>query len=43
MGTFTKVAKRADIAEGTGKCVEAGGRKLALFNVGGNFYATDGA
>ncbi len=42
MGTFTKVATRADLPGGTARAVEAGGRKIALFNVGGNFYATDG-
>jgi len=42
MGTLTRVASRAEIAEGTGRCVEAGGRKIALFNVGGNLYAIDG-
>ncbi len=41
MGTFTKVATRGDIPEGTGKTVEAGGRKIALFNLEGSFYAID--
>lgn len=43
MGMSAKVARRADIPEGTGKTVEAGGRKIALFNVGGNFRAIDNA
>jgi nitrite reductase (NADH) small subunit/3-phenylpropionate/trans-cinnamate dioxygenase ferredoxin subunit len=41
VGTFTKVATRGDIPEGTGKTVEAGGRKIALFNLEGSFYAID--
>lgn len=39
MANFVKVAIRGEIADGTGKVVEAGGRKIALFNSGGNFYA----
>jgi nitrite reductase (NADH) small subunit len=34
-----KVASRAEIPEGTGKTVDLEGKKIALFNVGGNFYA----
>ena len=41
MGTFTKVASRGDIPEGTGTTIELGGKKIALFNVGGKFYAID--
>ncbi|MBI4470482.1 MAG: non-heme iron oxygenase ferredoxin subunit [Acidobacteria bacterium] len=36
-----RVAAKADINPGTAKCVEAGGRRLAVFNVGGDFYAID--
>jgi len=36
---FVKVARRGEVADGTGKVVEAGGRKIALFNSGGNLYA----
>jgi nitrite reductase (NADH) small subunit len=39
MADFVKVARRGEIADGSGKVVEAGGRKIALFNSGGNFYA----
>ncbi len=39
MGNFVKVARRDEIAEGTGKTVEAGGKPIALFNAGGKFYA----
>jgi nitrite reductase (NADH) small subunit len=38
---FVKVARRGEVADGAGKVVEAGGRKIALFNSGGNFYAID--
>jgi nitrite reductase (NADH) small subunit len=37
----TKVASRTDIAEGTGKTVDVAGKKIALFNIGGKFYAID--
>jgi nitrite reductase (NADH) small subunit len=38
---FVKVARRGEVADGAGKVIEAGGRKIALFNSGGNFYAID--
>lgn len=41
MGNFVKVAETRDLASGQGKIVEAGGRDVALFNVGGTFYAVD--
>lgn len=34
-----KVASRTEIPEGTGKTVDLEGKKIALFNVGGVFYA----
>jgi nitrite reductase (NADH) small subunit len=37
----TRVASRADIPAGTGKTVDLAGKKIALFNVGGKFYAID--
>ncbi|HLK85101.1 MAG TPA: Rieske 2Fe-2S domain-containing protein [Candidatus Binataceae bacterium] len=43
MANFVKVARRDEIPEGGGKTVEAGGRKIALFNAGGRFYAIDNA
>lgn len=43
MASLVKVAKRGDIPDGTGKTVEAGGRKIALFNAGGQFFAVDNA
>ncbi len=41
MANLIKVASIKDIPTGTGKTVEAGGRKIALFNVEGKFYAID--
>lgn len=37
----TRIASLADIPEGTGKTVDVAGKKIALFNVGGKFYAID--
>lgn len=41
MAGFVKVAKGDEIAPGQGKMVEVGGKKVALFNVEGSFYAID--
>lgn len=41
MGQFMKVASLAELAVGTAKAVEAGGKSIALFNVDGKVYATD--
>jgi len=41
MSDFVKAAKVGDLAQGRCKVVEAGGRTLALFNVGAGFYALD--
>jgi len=41
MAEFVKVAKTAEIALGQGKAVETGGKKIALFNINGTFYAID--
>jgi 3-phenylpropionate/trans-cinnamate dioxygenase ferredoxin component len=38
---FHKAARAADIPPGTGKVVVVGGKKVALFNVGGAFHAID--
>src|SRR5262249_50196228 len=38
---FIKVAKVGEIAPGEGKAVDAGGKRIALFNVDGKFYAID--
>jgi len=41
MAGFVKVAKTDEISPGHGKLVEAGGKKIALFNVEGAFYVID--
>jgi nitrite reductase (NADH) small subunit len=41
MGKFVKVATTCAIAPGEGKLVDAAGKKIALFNVDGTFYAID--
>ena len=38
---WVTVAKAEDLAHGTMKAVEAGDRNLALYNVAGQFHATD--
>ena len=37
----TQVAQVADLGDGQGKVVDVAGRSLAVFNVGGRFYAID--
>ncbi len=39
--TFQEVAKAAEIGDGEMKQVELGGRKIALFNLKGSFFAID--
>jgi nitrite reductase/ring-hydroxylating ferredoxin subunit len=41
MAQFTKVASTADLASGEAKCIEVAGKKIALFNQEGSFYAID--
>ena len=41
MANFVKVADAGEIAPGTGKCVAADGKEIAVFNVGGTFHAMD--
>lgn len=41
MAQWTKVAETTDVPPNQGRVVEAGGKTLALFNVGGTFYALD--
>src|SRR2546422_830761 len=43
MAEFAKVATAAEVLPGQAKLVEAGGKKIALFNVGGAYYAIDEA
>jgi len=42
MPKLVQVALAAEVPAGTGLAVEAEGRLVALFNVGGEFYAVDG-
>lgn len=39
MANFVKVCKTTDVKEGSGKSVEINGKAIAVFNVGGKFYA----
>ena len=41
MAGFVKVAKSDEIAPGQGKLIEVEGKRIALFNVEGLFYAID--
>ena len=41
MGKFFKVATKAEIADQSAKLVEIGDKRIALFNLGGRFYALD--
>ncbi len=41
MAGFVKVARTEDLAPGGGKMVEVNGKKIALFNVEGQYYAID--
>ena len=41
MPNFVKVAEKKDVPVGEGRCVDANGKIIALFNVGGTFYAID--
>ncbi len=41
MGQLIKVAEPKDVPPGTAKAVEAKGRRIALFNIDGTYYAID--
>jgi 3-phenylpropionate/trans-cinnamate dioxygenase ferredoxin component len=41
MATFVKVAKIDELPSGEGKLVELNQKRIALFNVGGRYYAID--
>ena len=41
MAVFVKTVKTDEIPPGQGKVVEVNGKKIALFNVDGAFYAID--
>lgn len=42
MGQYVKVATVAEMQPDNGKTVEVAGQAIALFNVGGKYYAIDG-
>ena len=41
MAGFVKAAKTQDVALGSGKRVEVSGKKIAIFNVDGKYFAID--
>lgn len=41
MGKLVKVGSVADIPPGSAKLVEVEGKRIAVFNVGGRYYAID--
>lgn len=41
MPEFKKIADTTEIADGQGLAVEVDGKRIAVFNVGGTFYAID--
>jgi nitrite reductase/ring-hydroxylating ferredoxin subunit len=41
MAHYLKAANTGDIAPGSAKMVELEGRRIALFNIDGNYYAID--
>jgi len=41
MPQFIRVASTTDLAPGEARCVEVAGKKIALFNLEGSFYAID--
>jgi 3-phenylpropionate/trans-cinnamate dioxygenase ferredoxin component len=41
MSKFVPVAKKSEIPNQTAKCVQVEGKSIALFNLGGRFYAID--
>jgi nitrite reductase/ring-hydroxylating ferredoxin subunit len=43
MGRYIRAASVGDLAPGQAKLVEVEGKSLALFNVGGTYYALDNA
>ena len=43
MGQYVKVARTGEIQRDAGKRIEVAGKRIAVFNVGGTFYAIDDA
>ncbi len=41
MSEFIKVARVSDVADQCAKCVHVGEHRIAIYNLGGEFYATD--
>lgn len=41
MGNFVKIARTGDVPPGQGRSIDVQGREIAVFNVGGTFYAID--
>ncbi len=41
MASFFKVAARLEIPDGAGRSFEVEGRRIAIFNLAGTFYAID--
>ncbi|HEY4441399.1 MAG TPA: nitrite reductase small subunit NirD [Candidatus Elarobacter sp.] len=41
MSDYVAVARTGEIPPGTARAVAVGGREIAVFNVGGTFYALD--
>jgi 3-phenylpropionate/trans-cinnamate dioxygenase ferredoxin subunit len=41
MPRYIAVAQRSEVPDGSVRCVDVEGRKIALFHMGGNFYAID--
>ena len=41
MANFVKVAQTSEIPAGQGKCIELEGKRIAIFNVDGTYYAMD--
>jgi nitrite reductase/ring-hydroxylating ferredoxin subunit len=41
MGKFVKVATKAEISDQSAKLIKIGNKRIALFNLGGQFFAID--
>ncbi len=41
MASFVKVSTKSEIPEGSARCIEVGIDRIAIFNLGGSFYALD--
>jgi nitrite reductase (NADH) small subunit/3-phenylpropionate/trans-cinnamate dioxygenase ferredoxin subunit len=41
MSSLNKIATTAELQPGAGKKVEINGKEIAVFNIGGHFYAID--